>query len=132
MRVLAAIVLLLALAVRAEAQPLQACGQGAIVNVNIAAATDTQVVTPVSGRAVFVCAVEASANGTNSFYLESSSAGTCGGNLTPMGTTRYTITGTYVPPTYAPGLNIPQGYGLCVHTTASPALSVTVWYAQHP
>jgi hypothetical protein len=127
----AAFVLAAVLAQPAWAQMSQSCQ--AARTVSLASGTDTQVVTPVAGYNVFVCDIEASSNGTNDFYLESATAASCGGTLTQLGTEFYTIAAWLrVASHYLPGLSTGRGNGLCVHTTASPALSLTVWYAQHP
>jgi hypothetical protein len=98
-----------------------------------ATATDTQVVAALSGTNIFICGVEASSNGTNNFYLESSTNKTCTGTLTQVGTEWYTNAnwGKIASP-YIPGLSAGLGNTLCVHTTAAVALSLTVWYAQYP
>jgi hypothetical protein len=109
----------------------QACQ--AATTVATSSATDTKVVAALSGTNIFICGIEASSNGTNDFYLESATQASCAGTLTQIGTEWYTnqfwgrIAGPFIP-----GLSTGQGNELCVHTTASPALSLTVWYAQHP
>lgn len=119
------------LAAPALAQPAsQACQ--AAVTVATASGTDTQVVAALSGTNIFICGIEASSNGTNNFYLESATKTSCGGTVTQVGTEYYTLAGWVKSvAAYIPGLSTGQGNALCVHTTASPALSLTVWYAQH-
>jgi hypothetical protein len=109
----------------------QACQ--AAVTVSPSTATNTVAVAGVAGQNIFICGVEASSAGTGNFYLESATAASCGGTLTQVGTEYYTAADWIKPAgPYFPGLSTGQGNGLCVHTTAAVAISVTVWYAQHP
>ena len=130
-RTIIAAVLVALLYGTAHAQAPQTCG--GIATVNPASATDTQIVAPLAGKNIFVCGIEASSNGSNNFYLESATAASCGGTLTKIGTTWYTAAdwvksaGAYIAP-----LTTGVGNGLCLNTSGTTALSVTVYYGQFP
>jgi hypothetical protein len=109
----------------------QACQ--AVVTVSPSTATETKVVSAVSGTNIFICGVEASSNGTNNWYLEGAVNTGCTGVLTQIGTEWFTNQfWAKIASPYIPGLTTGAGKTLCVHTTGSTALSLTVWYAQHP
>lgn len=112
-------------------QAQQTCN--AVAFVTPTTATDTQIVAPVAGKKVTVCSFEASSNASTNFYLESSTAASCGGTLAAITNTFYTQQFWLKPAnTFYPGLNTGVGKGLCVNTSASGALSITVYYAQTP
>jgi len=109
----------------------EVCGSTATVSPSTA--TDTQIVALSSGKNIYVCSFSASSNGNNNFYLESATAGSCGGSLTQMGNTWYTTqywAKAAVDPFYR-GMNTGANNALCVHTTAAQNLSVTVYYDQY-
>jgi hypothetical protein len=112
--------------------PTQAHMCGSHVTVNPTTVTDTQLVASSSGKTIYVCDYNFSASGANSFYLESSTAGTCSGTLSQIDTEWFEPANggkTDANPWYH-GLSGGASNAVCLHTTAAQALSFTLYYDQ--
>lgn len=113
----------------AQAQQIT-CQQS--VTVTPTTATDTLLVAAVNGTNIYVCDYEFSSNGTNNFYLEKAVGATCSGSKTQISNTWYTIVNlakTAANAIYR-GMNTGGGASLCVNTSASQTISITVYYSQ--
>ena len=97
----------------------------------ITTATDTQLVAaPRPGLAVYICDYEFSFGGTGNAFLETATAGTCGGTLTQISNVWYGAASVTKPGGNAIYRGMTTGdLQLCVNTSAAVNFSITVYYA---
>ena len=103
------------------------------VTVNPSTATDTNLVTAVAGKSVYVCDEAISTLIANNIFLESNTTGTCGGTLAQMDTTWFMpVNGAKTDANpYWRGLVTAAGSGVCVKTSAAGQASITLYYDQY-
>ena len=103
------------------------------VTVNPTTATDTNLVTAVAGKSVYVCDEAISTLIANNIFLESNTTGTCGGTLAQMDTTWFMpVNGAKTDANpYWRGLVTAAGSGVCVKTSAAGQASITLYFDQY-
>lgn len=103
------------------------------ITVNPSTATDTNLVSAVAGKSVYVCDEAISTSGADTLYLESNTTGSCGGTLAQMDTAWYMPANgakTDANPFWR-GLVTAVGSGVCVKTSAATPASFTLYYDQY-
>lgn len=99
--------------------------------ISISTATTTRLVTGVSGKSIYVTQWNAISGGTGNITWVAGTGATCGTNQVSL-TGAYNLTaqvGAVVGTGYGAVLVAPQGYSLCVTTSANVQISGSVSYA---
>ena len=135
-RTFLAVIALLLMVCHANAQTNTQAGKvcTTYATATVASATDTNLVTPGALQVVYICDISFSASAADNIYLESNtSGGSCNGTLAQLGNTWYlaqnglkSITNVYQGP-----LKTVAGSGVCLHTSTSGPVSVTIFYSQN-
>jgi hypothetical protein len=108
------------------------CSKHAFVS-NITTATDTQIVAISGSTNIYICDYSFSAAAADNIYLESATAGSCGGSKTKLDQIWYLATNESkgsVKSLYT-GLNTGASNALCVNTSTTGPFDIAVDYDQY-
>ena len=128
---LASLLLLATLSASMAQQAVVVPATMASTAISVASATTTRLVTGISGKSIYVTQWNALSGGTGNITWVAGTGATCGTSQVSL-TGPYNLTaqvGAVVGTGYGAVLVVPQGYSLCIITSAAVQISGSVGYA---